>query len=491
MISLLLSHQWKAFWRSRNAGKSVAIQIFMGFLMLYLLGSALLLGFAVKAIITKLVPGQDVVTVFSGFILYYFAFDILIRFMLQELPTIAVQPYLAHNIKRKQLVQFLNWRSLFTFLNLLPLILFIPFSITGIGKAYGSLVATCFVISIISLCIFNHFLILYVKRKTVINAWWMVGFFVTVVLFMLGDYFGIFSLQKISAFLFTGILHNAWLCFVAIAFAALAFINNSNFLYNNLYIEEISKSAKAKTSNEFSWLQRFGNMGDLIAVDLKLILRNKRPRSLLMLSVIFLAYGFIFYKQAYFEKNMLGMVLMGSIIITGMFMASFGQFLFAWQSVHFDGIMASNTNIKTFIKSKFYLLTAFSTIAMLISLPYGFINWRIIPIQIAAYFFNVGIHAIICIYFATRSYKGLDLGKAATFNYQGTGAAQWLYSLSIFLIGGLLYFPLGFFVNPWAGIIAVGLLGLISFLLQDWWMDILTREFMLRKYKILEGFREK
>jgi hypothetical protein len=28
-------------------------------------------------------------------------------------------------------------------------------------------------------------------------------------------------------------------------------------------------------------------------------------------------------------------------------------------------------------------------------------------------------------------------------------------------------------------------------LLQDWWIDILTKEFMLRKYKILEGFREK
>lgn len=491
MISLLLSHQWKAFWRSRNAGKSIAIQIFMGFLLLYLLGSALLVGFAVKSIISSVVPGQDVVTVFCSFILYYFSFDILMRFMLQELPTVAVQPYLAHNIKRKQLVNFLNWRSLFTFLNLLPLILFIPFSITGIGKAFGAGVAIGFVISIVSLCVFNHFLILYVKRKTVISIWWMVGFFVAVVLFMLGDYFKIFSLQKVSSFLFTGLLKNAWLCLVAIALATAAFINNSSYLCHNLYIEEMTKSSKAKTSSEYTWLQRFGNIGDMIAVDIKLILRNKRPRSLLMLSIIFLAYGFIFYKQTYFDKNMLGMVLMGGIFITGMFMASFGQFLFAWQSVHFDGTMASNINIKTFIKSKFYLLTAFSTVAMLLSLPYGLINWRIIPIQIAAYFFNVGIHTIMCIYFATRSYKGLDLGKAATFNYQGTGAAQWLYSLAIFLIGGIIYLPLGLLVNPWAGIITLGTIGLASFLLQDWWMDILTKEFMLRKYKILEGFREK
>lgn len=491
MIYLLLSHQWKAFWRSRNAGKSIAIQIFIGFLTLYFLAVALILGFTLGKIIKQVLPGQDVVTAFCGFILYYFSFDILLRFMLQELPTVAVQPYLAHNIKRKQLVNFLNVRSLFTFLNLLPLILFIPFSITTIGKAHGGLVALGFVISIVALCVSNHFLILFIKRKTVISSWWMVGFFVAVVLFMAGDYFQIFSVQKVSTYLFTALLQHVWFCIVAIGLAVLSFINNSNFLFNNLYVEEMTKSSKAKTSSEYTWLNRFGNIGDMIAVDLKLIFRNKRPRSLLMLSVIFLAYGFIFYKAEYFAKNMLGMVLMGGIFITGMFMASFGQFLFAWQSVHFDGIMASNINIKTFIKSKFYLLTAFSTVALLLSLPYGIINWRIIPIQIAAYFFNVGIHAIICIYFATRSYKGLDLSKAATFNYQGTGAAQWIYSLAIFLIGGIIYLPLGFLVNPWAGIIALGTLGLISFLLQDWWMDFLTKQFMLRKYKILEGFREK
>ncbi|MBC7652691.1 MAG: hypothetical protein H7101_13180, partial [Deinococcales bacterium] len=243
MIYLLLSHQWKAFWRSRNAGKSIAIQIFIGFLTLYFLAVALILGFTLGKIIKQVLPGQDVVTAFCGFILYYFSFDILLRFMLQELPTVAVQPYLAHNIKRKQLVNFLNVRSLFTFLNLLPLILFIPFSITTIGKAHGALVALGFVISIVALCVSNHFLILFIKRKTVISSWWMVGFFVAVVLFMAGDYFQIFSVQKISTYLFTALLQHVWFCIVAIGLAVLSFINNSNFLFNNLYVEEMTKSS--------------------------------------------------------------------------------------------------------------------------------------------------------------------------------------------------------------------------------------------------------
>jgi len=55
----------------------------------------------------------------------------------------------------------------------------------------------------------------------------------------------------------------------------------------------------------------------------------------------------------------------------------------------------------------------------------------------------------------------------------------------------VIYAPFAFFINAWSGIIAIGLLGLISFLLQDWWIDILTKEFFKRKYKILSGFREK
>jgi len=34
-------------------------------------------------------------------------------------------------------------------------------------------------------------------------------------------------------------------------------------------------------------------------------------------------------------------------------------------------------------------------------------------------------------------------------------------------------------------------LGLISLLLQNWWVDILVREFRKRKYLVLAGFREK
>ncbi len=491
MIYTLLSHQWKAFWRSRSAGRDLAVQIFMGVIVLYLLGTAIFLGIFLQSILEAAFPGQDAITVFCGFMLYYFFLEVIFRFLWQDLPTLTVQPYLVQNIKRKQLVQFLNIRSLFSFFTLLPLFLFIPFSLSVISREYGTIVSIAFVLAIICLVLFNHFLILFIKRKTILSNWWLVGFFVIVLLLMAGDYFQIFSVSNLSVSIFLQLLKTPILCVIAIILPAAAFYNNSHFLRNNLYLDDLVKSPGQKASAEFHWLQRFGNIGDLIAIELKLILRNKRPRSLLLFSCIFLFYGFIFYRPGAFENNDFGFLLLGGIFVTGMFMANYGQFLFAWQSSQFDGLMAANVNLKAYLKSKFILLTGFCTVALLLSLFYGFISWKIIPVQIAAYFFNAGIYSVVAAYMGTYNYKGVDLSKGSTFNYQGLGATQLMFALIIMVVGFIMYFPMASLISSWAGVIAVAILSFINLLLQDWWINKLTIQFQKRKHKILEGFREK
>lgn len=491
MIYTLLQHQWKSFWRSRSAGRNVAMQIFIGFIVLYLAATAIFVGFSLNKILLESFPGKDVVHVFLGFILYYFSFDIIMRFIMQDLPTLAVQPYLTQNIKRSKLVQFLNLRSLFSIFTLIPLLLFLPFIITIISGKYGKGVSLALVITIFSLTFFNHFLVLFIKRKTILSQWWLIGFFIIILLVMSADYFQIFSLRNWSADLFSTVIRIPALCLIFIALALAAWYNNGAFLRKNFYLENLEKSSGEKKSTDYNWLQRFGAYGDLIAIDIKLILRNKRPRTLLLISIIFLFYGYIFFQPEYFAKGSLGILLIGSIFITGMFMTSYGQYLFAWQSIHFDGLMGNNISIKSYIKSKMMLLVSFSTISFLLSLLYGFISWKLIPILIASWLFNIGIHTVLTGFIATRNYKALDLGKGSTFNYQGTGAAQWLYSFIILIVGVIIYLPFALLINKWAGIAAIGILGLISLMMQDWWLDKIAVQFKQHKYKMLEGFREK
>ena len=491
ILFTLLSHQWKSFWRSRSAGKSLAVQIFLGFIFLYLLMVAISVGFYLKKLLSKAFPDQDLVKVFCSFLLYYFAVDILIRFLLQDLPTLSIQPYLVQNIRRRQLIRFLNVRSLFTFFNLMPLFLFGPFSIMEIGPLYGYGVAAGFVGSLFLLTIFNHFLILYIKRKTFLNSWWLLGFFIMVATLGLCDYFSIFSFRHVSEFLFTPLLRAPWLVGVALVIAVAAYANNYSFLYHNLYLEDIAKKDKRKEGTEYTFLNRFGTIGELIALELKLMLRNKRPRTILLLSGVFVLYGFVFYKPEYLNKDMLGMLLFGGLFVTGIFISNYGQFLFAWQSSHFDGLMAARLSIRTYIKSKFVLFTSVCSVLLFLTSFYGLISWKILVIQLAAYFYNIGLHSVIVVYFATRAYKPIDITRKAAFNYQGLGTAQWLYTLFVFLIPLAIYLPVSFLAGPWWAILALGGTGLISLLLQDWWIDWLTGQFVKKKYQILEGFREK
>lgn len=491
MIYTLFYHQWKSFWRSRSAGRNVAMQIFIGFIVLYLALTAIFIGFSLHELLSKAFPGKDVIKIFFGFILYYFSFDIILRFIFQNLPTLSIQPYLVQNINRNKLVQFLNLRSLFSAFTFIPFLLFLPFIVSVISVKYGHTVSIAFIITIISLTFFNHFLVLYIKRKTILNHWWLIGFFIVIMLIIAADYFKIFSLSNWSVALFTTLIHIPFLCLFFLLLAIAAFYNNSLFLRKNFYLEDLQKSSGQKKSINYNWLQRFGNNGDLIEMDIKLIIRNKRPRTLLLLSVIFLFYGFIFFKPEYFKKDSLGILLIGAVFVTGMFMATYGQFIFAWQSNHFDGLMSNNINIKSYIKSKFMLLGSFSTIAFLISLLYGFISWKLIPVLFAAWLFNIGIHTLLVGYIGTLNFKGLDLSKGSTFNYQGTGAAQWLFSFVILLAGLIIYLPFALLINAWSGIAAIGIAGLISYMMQDWWIDRIAVQFEKRKYKMLDGFREK
>ena len=148
MMLTLWSHQWKSFWRSSSAGKGFAIRILAGFIVLYLLSIAVVLGLHLKSIIEKIDPGKEVVSVFSGFILYYFAFDFIIRFMLQDLPALTIKPYLIQQIRRRDLIRFLNIRSLLNVFNLLPLVIFFPFIITVIGVRSGSFAMAAFLITL-------------------------------------------------------------------------------------------------------------------------------------------------------------------------------------------------------------------------------------------------------------------------------------------------------------------------------------------------------
>ncbi len=490
MLSTFLTHQWKAFWRSRNKTGGILAQLFFGFFIFYFLIVAIGVGFMMSTLIGKISPEANPVAIFNGFILYYFLFDLTIRVQMQELPTLSVVPYLHLNISRKTIVNFLNLRSVFSIFNILPWFIFFPFIIVSIGAQQHTATVLAYLLSIIGLIAFNHFLILYVKRKAINNiAIFGVGMFAVLILAAL-DFYHVISIRDFSNLVFQTVAQYPFLCLVFVFAAFTIYKINSKFLTANLYTEELSTKNDKKVSTDYPFLNRFGRVGELAALELKLILRHKRSRSSLIMGVLFLAYGVLFYKKELIAGDEFGKMLFAAIFMTGISVITYGQFMFAWQSAHFDGLLVNKIDFKNFIKAKFLLFTISCTIITVLSSLYGFISYKLLILHLVAYLYNIGFGVVVVLFFATNNYKRLDITQSATFNWQGVGATQWLLGLPFALVPIILYLPFGITNKPYFGLLAIGSFGLITLLLRNYWVAIIVKRFERKRYQIAEGFRE-
>ncbi|MBB6273150.1 hypothetical protein HDF26_003610 [Pedobacter cryoconitis] len=443
-----------------------------------------------ETIIIHIVPDKDVILVFNGVILYYFAFDFLIRLQLQDLPILAIAPYLHLNIPKHKLVSFLNIRALFSGFNILPLLIFFPFILLKINHVHGLFAGLMYLLAIFSLMLLNNYSALYFKRLSAQN--FRIGLYGFLFLCVIGllEYFNFSSIASLSNIIFhTLILHPlTGIIFPILAMAIISW--NSMFLKKNLYLEELKSETQKKTGTDFLYLDKLGETGDLLALDIKLILRNKRSRSTVTKSLLFIFYGLLFYKQKVLDTNQFWILIFPAAFMTGNMIMLYGQFMFGWQSAEFDGLLSGKINMKIFFKAKFLLFTLSSTILTAVVSLYGLISWKILAIQFAMYFYNIGITSVIVLFFATRNYSALDLSKGSTMNWQGVTASKMIMTLPLFLSPYIIYLPLSLIINPYWGLAGLTIAGLTGLFTQDYWIEFLFKEFTKRKYKIAEGFRK-
>lgn len=491
MILTFFNHELKSFWRSKNTGKSIAVKIFLGLMLLYLFSCISFLGIYLDKLLESVFPNDDLTVAFCGILLIYFLYDLVLRLQLQELPTLKVQPYLHLPIKRNSIIGYLALTAIFSFFNLWPIILFTPFIVKIIAPENGALVATAMFIAIIAISVFNNYLALYIKRRSNLNGWifLVVGAFLSLV--VCGDYiWHLYSIQKVSNLFFGNLMKTPVLALVPVVLAIAMFFFNFYYLKANLYLEELSskKAEDRKSSTEIPLLGRFGHIGDLVANEIKLILRNKRPRSALIMGLFFMFYGLIFYTQKAYGESM--KVFVG-MFMTGIFIISYGQFMYSWQAAHFDGILVSKVKFRDFLKAKYILFTAVSSVAFILTLPYAYFGWRVVLIHFIMYLWNIGINTTMVLWFANFNQKRIDLTKGASFNWEGVGASQLLLSFPLIIFPYLIYLPFHFLHHTDLGLAVMAIIALVFLFTREYWITQLNKDFNNKRYKIAEGFRNK
>ena len=484
----LFIHHLKEKSRATFWQKSAALNLLLIFATLMFIVYLLVFGYYADEILLEIFPDEDILYTFSRMLFYYFIAELFGRFLLQALPVLTIEPYLLLPVKRKTLVHYLILKSVPSPFNVFPFLLILPFFIKVITPLHPYIFSFQWLFAIGCLVLVNNFINILLKRSFTHKPLPVVLFLVVTAIIMYLDYAAYISLSKIfsQVLLFVSKTNFYVLLFVTLVILAYGLVYI--IMLRNFYTGT-GTGTKLRFTKSFAFLNQFGVTGHLMVNELKLILRNKRPRSLFYISLIFMLYGFLIYEKDNLNNDFILMV--GGYIVTAGFMMNYGQFLFSWEGSYYPVFMINNFNFNDYIKAKYFLLCLFCVAAYLLTLAYALIDIKIAFIQSALFLYNVGVTALLLLYFASYNKDSIDLSRSPIFNYQGVTVAQFLFTILIFLI------PVGIYlVFKYTGLSSyffffLGFIGVAGIVLHNRFIFLIEKRMRKRKYKMLHGFKQK
>jgi hypothetical protein len=278
---------------------------------------------------------------------------------------------------------------------------------------------------------------------------------------------------------------------VPVGFAALIYYINYKYLRTKIYLDATlkPKTVKANTS-DMAWAKKFGEMGPFLQLDLKMIWRNKRTKSQVFISLLFVFYGLIFYTQDIYSDMMPMKVFLG-VFMTGIFLSNFGQFIPAWDSSYYSMMMSQNIPLRKYLESKATLISVSVIVMFLLTIPYIYFGWEALAINFACALYNLGVNIPVILFFGSFNKKRIELDQSPFGNMQGTSATQFLIMLPVLIAPIVLFSIFYYAISFEAAIIVLSVLGVIGFAMKNYLLNLVTEQYRKKKYGMIAGFKEK
>jgi hypothetical protein len=489
MFIKLLKHQRLELLRSSFWTTSLVQSLFLMLFALYFILNFVVLGFWAESLIENAYPDQDLVKVFSGFMVYYFLADIMIRFLMQKFPGIEIKKYLTLNVPKASLTHYIILKSLFSFFNLLPLFVVFPFFFKTVIKNLSIGGSLTWLLLMLSGILISNFLSYFLDRKIHKNSIFAFIILGGIAVYFSLEYRGDVQLMNNFQDGIESLYSHPMYLMLPIGILALIYGSLYIFLRAHVYLDEGATTAiKTINTYDFPLFKFFDSEGKWMQLESKMIWRNKRSRQFLLISILFLFYPFFFISNDTSGFNSRGTMILISLVMTGAFSLNYGQLLLSWNSSHFDTIITQNLSIRKYLKAKYYLLAVSNVVLFICSLPYAFLNVEFILIAFVMMLFNTGV--VIWMYFFLSLYnsKKIDPSKGSMMNYEGIGAAHFLIIIPIIAVPLAIYLVFRLAGIPIMGIFTPGIIGLAGILLRSKFLNKAVATFNKRKYKLQNTF---
>jgi hypothetical protein len=264
------------------------------------------------------------------------------------------------------------------------------------------------------------------------------------------------------------------------------------YFKNNLRTDEtVQPKVKEAQIENFTWLEKFETLSTFLKNDIKLIIRNKRSKSTVLISVLFLFYGILILTNKTYQSET--WKLFAGLFVTGGFLFTFGGLVPSWDSAYYPLMMSQNIRYKQYLASKWWLIVIATVVSTILASFYIIMGWKVYLAIIAGAIYNIGVNAHLVLLGGAYVKTPIDLasGKKILGDKKAFNAKTLLLTLPKLVLPLLIFY---IFYREWnaaAGYLSVAILGVLGLAFRNKMFSIIENIYKKEKYSTLAAYRQK
>ena len=461
------------------------------FMVVYWAAIFLFLGVSLPFMFEGLVPNMEPYHIMNQGILYVMAGDFLMRFMAQPSVSQEIKPYLLMPVKRKKLISLLLLKSGLDGYNFIWFFVYVPFAFLTVIRFYGFGGMFLYLLGIWLIFVFNNYWYLLCKLLLGEKTLWLL--LPTLVFGALGAAEFLLDGLPISRFtmdLGEGFIEGNPLSFLfVLACIGVMFLINLKLQQRMIY-NELSKKedTKIKRVSEYKFLDKYGEVGEYLRLELKLIARNKTVKTQFRMGIIVML-GFSFalaFTDVYDGSYMTSFICLYNYAILPIM--TLGQVM-SFEGNYIDGLMSRKESIFNLLRAKYYLTTIIILVPFLIMF-FPIAKEKITLLTAIAYLiFVVGFVFFMLLQLAVYNTRTLPLNANLMKSNKSSNWIQGLITGAAFMLPLLIDKLLSALLQEEVAHIILILIGLGFIATHNLWIKNIYKRFMKRRYKNMEEFR--
>ena len=471
----------------KNKAAKYLVWVMSSLMVVYLIGFAIMFSLIINS--SESTTSLEFI---CGIMPFLFVIDFFFRFMMQQTPAQMIKPYVLMPIYRYACIDNFMATSIFSSGNLVWFCMLLPYALMSVVFSYG-LWAT-----ILMLVYFWLIFVLssqcYTVVRTLINntmLWWALPIGVLVVIalpWIIGGFDTFFDIFASSGRAFEN--GNPLPLLIVLCLLAAVICLNRHLQYVNIW-RELSRTEKTemKTITRFDFLERYGEIGQYIQLEIKSIMRNKNPRKGFITAtlLVFILSIIIALTEVYDSPLMTNFwciynfIIYGSMLLTRI-MCNEGNYI--------DCLMVRKENILSLFHAKYYLSCAILVLPFVLMLPPVIAGKWSLLMLISYGIFTAGFQYFLLFQMAVYNKVTVPLNT----KFIGKGGMennyfQVLIQLGAFFVPIIFVQILQAFFGNTVSYIVMLLIGLAFIATYRRWLRNIYRRMMLRRYENMEGFR--